>query len=400
MRDRCQQSFDLVIFDASGESDGIGRWTSGCDSTDPHVELGAQDTALLSYTSGTTGRPKGVQASHGAFNASFQSGALEPAMAWREGDVMLMSMPNFHLAGSWVSLAALYQGATLSILPAFEPLAFMQALRRNRPTIAPLVPAAIQMLLAMPDLDTADFASLRSVMYFGSPIAADLARRAIDVFGCELNQFYGTTETWFASVLRHDQHLSGDGRRLASCGLPLPLVSMKIVDPAGDEVPAGTVGELLVRTPMVFTGYLDRPDATAEVLRDGWYHSGDLGRKDDDGFVYLVDRAKDMIITGGENVFSVEVEAALQKHPAVMMVAVIGVPDAKWGEKVTALVVLNPGAEVSEAELKQMCRQTLPGYKTPKTIIFKTSLPLTPSGKVQKAELRKRFRAQAGEAAG
>jgi len=306
---------------------------------------------------------------------------------------MLMSMPNFHLAGSWVSLAALYHGATLSILPAFEPGAFFEVLRRDRPTITPLVPAAIQSLLDRPDLKADDFSSLRSVMYFGSPIAPDMLRRATQALGCEFHQFYGTTETWFLSILRHEHHVSGHPNRLASCGVPLPLVGIKVVDGKGDEVPFGTVGELLARTPMVFSGYLRRPEATAEVLREGWYHTGDLGRQDEDGFFYLVDRAKDMIVTGAENVYSAEVESALMKHPAVAQVAVIGTPDTRWGEKVTALVVLAAGAAASEADLQEHCRLYLARYKTPKSIIFETSLPMTASGKVQKSALRNRFRA-------
>jgi acyl-CoA synthetase (AMP-forming)/AMP-acid ligase II len=391
---RCRIRFELVTIDPAGSPDDrLTSWIADAANSDPRVALAGTEIALLSYTSGTTGQPKGVQAAHDAFNYSFLCASLEPAMAWGDDDIMLMSMPNFHLAGSWVSLAALYHGATLSILPAFEPGAFFEVLRRDRPTITPLVPAAIQSLLDRPDLKADDFSSLRSVMYFGSPIAPDMLRRATQALGCEFHQFYGTTETWFLSILRHEHHVSGHPNRLASCGVPLPLVGIKVVDGKGDEVPFGTVGELLARTPMVFSGYLRRPEATAEVLREGWYHTGDLGRQDEDGFFYLVDRAKDMIVTGAENVYSAEVESALMKHPAVAQVAVIGTPDTRWGEKVTALVVLAAGAAASEADLQEHCRLYLARYKTPKSIIFETSLPMTASGKVQKSALRNRFRA-------
>jgi long-chain acyl-CoA synthetase len=170
------------------------------------------------------------------------------------------------------------------------------------------------------------------------------------------------------------------------------MVYMKIVDGRGEEVPSGTVGELLVYTPMMMSGYRNRPQATSEVLKDGWYRTGDLAKKDSDGFFYIVDRAKDMIVSGGENIYSAEVELALLKHPGVVMAAVIGTPDPNWGEKVTALVVPRPGTEISEEELRKHCREYLAGYKVPKTVLFEASLPLTPSGKVQKAVLRERFR--------
>jgi acyl-CoA synthetase (AMP-forming)/AMP-acid ligase II len=268
----------------------------------------------------------------------------------------------------------------------------LRTLRRDRPTVVPLVPAAIQLMLSTADFSEDDYSSIKSILYFGSPIGRELLNLALKKLRCELNQYYGTTETWFLTVLNHKQHLSGSEGRLASCGEPLPLVSMKVVDAKGNEVPNGTVGEILVRTPVVFAGYFKQPTVTASVLKDGWYCTGDLGRRDDDGFYYLVDRAKDMIITGGENVYSAEVEGALLKHPAVATIAVIGTPDPKWGEKVTALVVLAANAKADESELKQHCRKYLAGYKVPKDILFETSLPMTPTGKVQKAVLRQRFR--------
>src|SRR6266478_689029 len=237
-----------------------------------------------------------------------------------------------------------------------------------------------------------DFRSVRSIIYFGSPIGQQLLKNAIDKFRCEFCQSYGTTESYFNTIFRHDDHLSADATRLASCGRPLPMVYMKVIDGKGEEVPRDTVGELLVYTPMMMSGYRNRPEATSEVLRDGWYRTGDLAKQDADGFFYIVDRATDLIIAGGENVYSAEVELALLKHPAIVMAAVIGIPDQNWGEKVTALVVPKPGMEISEGELQQHCRAYLAGYKVPKTVLFETSLPLTPSGKVQKAPLRERFR--------
>jgi acyl-CoA synthetase (AMP-forming)/AMP-acid ligase II len=309
-------------------------------------------------------------------------------MAWRDNDIMLMSMPNFHLAGSWVSMAAFYHGATLSILPAFDPSAFMAALRRDRPTIAPIVPAAIQFLLNTPNVSPEDFASLRTVMYFGSPISPDTARRAIANFGCDFHQFYGSTEAWFLTILRHEQHVGDHPARLASCGIPLPLVSIRVVDAAGADVGPGVIGEVLVRTPMMFAGYWDKPNATAEALRDGWYHTGDLARRDKDGFLYIVDRAKDMIISGGENIYSTEIELALQKLPGVRMCAVIGMPDEKWGERVVAVIIRDPAVELTGETVIAHCQGLIARYKAPKQVEFLDAFPMTPTGKVKKGSLR------------
>jgi acyl-CoA synthetase (AMP-forming)/AMP-acid ligase II len=392
VRDRCRQRFEIIPFEPASEiTGGLDAWSANSASQDPGLTHASTDTVLLSYTSGTTGQPKGVMASREAFSYSFLCGALEPAMAWRDDDIMLMSMPNFHLAGSWVSIAAFYHGATLSILPAFDPTAFIALLRRDRPTIAPIVPAAIQFLLNMPNVGPEDFASLRTVMYFGSPISPDTARRAIATFGCEFHQFYGATEAWFLTILRHDQHVGDHPARLASCGAPLPLVTMRIVDGAGAEVAPNIIGEVLARTPMMFSGYWNRPQATAEALRDGWYRTGDLARRDEEGFIYLVDRAKDMIISGGENIYSTEVEQALQKLPGVRMCAVIGLPDEKWGERVVAAIIREPRSKLSEEGVIAHCRGLIARYKAPKQVTFLDALPLTPTGKVKKATLREQL---------
>jgi acyl-CoA synthetase (AMP-forming)/AMP-acid ligase II len=393
VQERTKAKFEIVAFRPStAPGGGLAFWVEGYPTTDPAVEIRGDDIALLSYTSGTTGLPKGVMARHEAFQYSFLCGTLEPALTRYDDDILLMSMPNFHLGGSWVSIAALYHGATISVLPAFDPDALVATLRRDRPTIVPLVPTAIQLLVSRADVASDDFRSVRSIIYFGSPIGQQLLKSAIEKFQCEFCQSYGTTESYFNTIFTHDDHLTADAARLASCGRPLPMVYMKVIDANGEEAPAGTVGELTVYTPMMMSGYRNRPEATSEVLRNGWYRTGDLAKQDNDGFFYIVDRAKDMIVSGGENVYSAEVELALLKHPGIAMAAVIGTPDPSWGEKVTALVVLKPGTEISQEELQKHCRTHLAGYKVPKAVLFETSLPLTPSGKVQKGPLRERFR--------
>ena len=311
-------------------------------------------------------------------------------MSWTSDDCILFSMPNFHLGGSCVALQALYNGGRLSIVPNFETATALRRIPRDRVTIMPLVPAALQMILDSPALKSADLSSLRNIMYFGSAIGAETVRRACELVGCNLVQHYGTTETWIITILRPEDHDVTRPARLASCGLPVPFVKIRVVDAVGNDVERSTVGQVLVQSPTTFSGYLNQPEATSAVMQNGWYTTGDLGFVDGDGYLTLVDRAKDMIVSGGENVYSVEVERALFRHPAVSIAAVIGTPDPKWGEKVTAFVVPTPGASVTAEELKRHCRDLLAGYKVPKEIWVEDALPMTANGKVQKATLRKK----------
>jgi acyl-CoA synthetase (AMP-forming)/AMP-acid ligase II len=268
----------------------------------------------------------------------------------------------------------------------------LQIIARDRPTICPLVPTAIQMVLDHPDAAGADFSSLRLVMYAGAPIGSQLLKRAMREMKCQFMQFYGATETsGAATLLRPEQHEVDNEARLRSCGTPLPLIEIRIVDAAGAEVPAGANGEFLIRSPALFEGYWNQPEATAAVLQDGWYRSGDAGFRDAEGLYYIVDRVKDMIVSGGENIYSAEVEQALQKHPAVRMSAVVGTPDQRWGEKVTAVVVLAPGAAASAEELIAHCRTHIAGYKVPKAVEFVEALPMTATGKILKRAVRDRY---------
>jgi acyl-CoA synthetase (AMP-forming)/AMP-acid ligase II len=393
VRRQSHTEFEIVSFSADGSPDHLGRWLQPHPPSDPRIPLTGTETALLAYTSGTTGRPKGVQLSHDAFHYSFLCSALEPSLGLQDDDVLLMVMPNFHLAGSWVSLPALYHGAKIAILPFFEPAATLRAIRQQRPTVVCLVPTAMQMILDHADVAATDFSTLRRMLYAGSPIGAETLQRAIDVFRCDLVQFYGTTEMWIISVLGPEHHDPGKPAHLTSCGTPLPFVEIRVVDAELKDVPDGTVGELIVRSPVMFSGYWNQPDTTARAMAGGWYRTSDLGRREADGYYYIVDRARDMIITGGENVYSIEVERALAKHPGVAAVAVVGEPDEKWGEKVTAFVVLAPGAAAHEDDLRAHCRGLIAGYKVPKSIRIESSLPMTASGKIQKAELRRRLSA-------
>ncbi|MGH8516905.1 MAG: AMP-binding protein, partial [Panacagrimonas sp.] len=378
------------VFDSTSAAPAeFEKWLECGDGRDPEFRVHPQDTAFLIYTSGTTGKPKGVQLTHGSLDRMRLCEHLEPAYEWRDGDVMLTVMPVFHLVGTGLSVQALYNGAPVSILPALEPGNLLKLLARDRPTICALVPTAIQLVLDHPDARTADFSSLRLVMYAGSAISSTLLKRALTEMKCKFMQFYGATESSGAmTLLRPEQHDVNDEARLRSCGTPLPLIEITIRDADGNVLPDGSNGEFWVRMPNMFGGYWNQPDATASVMTDGWYKTGDAGYRDKDGLLYIVDRVKDMIITGGENVYSAEVEQALARHPAVRQCAVIGMPDPKWGERVTAVIIPAAGTAPTQDEIITHCRGLIAGYKVPKEVRFVDAFPMTATGKILKRAVR------------
>jgi long-chain acyl-CoA synthetase len=366
----------------------FAEWVANHPAEDPGVTTESGDVAFLMYTSGTTGPPKGVMLS----NNNYFSKATGIADRWRfdAESVSLAVMPMFHMAGSgwaWVGLA---EGCTTVVLRDVDPSAILDAVARHSITNMLLVPAVIQMLLASP-VDT-DFSSVRAIVYGASPITDDVLVKGIKRFGCQFLQVYGLTETTgsITQLDDHDPALRPD--LLRSCGKPYPWVEVRIVDNAGADVPDGTVGELWTRSPQNMLGYWNNPDATAATITpDGWLKTGDAGYRDDDGYIYLHDRVKDMIVSGGENVSPAEVENVLMTHPAVGDVAVIGVPDEKWGEAVKAVVVPAAGSSPDEDELIAYARQRLAGFKLPKSVDFASALPRTPSGKLLKRTLREPY---------
>jgi len=311
------------------------------------------------------------------------------------GDVMLTVMPLFHAMANYFSLQALYNGYPTSVHPMPDPGTLMQLIARDRVTIVPLVPTVIQMLLDHPRAAEADYSLVRLMIYAGASIDPTTLKRAMETIRCDFMQLYGATETGGGpcTYLWPEHHKMGEDK-LKSCGKELPLVEMKVVDPQGDEVPDGQVGEFLIRSPILTKGYFKQPQVTADAFRGGWYRSGDAGFRDADGFFYIVDRVKDMIITGGENVYSKEVEQALQAIPGVQMCAAVGLPDPKWGERVVAVVMKAPGTDLTEADVIAGCRRLIAGYKVPKEVRFVDSLPMTSTGKVTKRALRDRLLAQ------
>ncbi|HWH95288.1 MAG TPA: AMP-binding protein [Baekduia sp.] len=347
--------------------------------------------AAISYTGGTTGRPKGVMLSHGNLLANARHNLI--ATGHGPEDRWLHVCPMFHVAGTANVLAATWVGARQVVLPRFEAAAVCAAVEEHAITHAALVPTMLGMLLDHEARHPADFSSLRHVQYAASPITPDLQRRVLERFAdVEVAQFYGMTEAApTVCACTPADHRRADGTRLASMGAPVVGVEVEVRDP-GTSAPVapGEIGEVWVRGPNVMLGYWEQPDATAGALVDGWYRTGDAAYADADGYLFLVDRLKDMIISGGENVYSVEVEAVLAEHPAVVEAAVFGVPHERWGEAVHAVVSV--GGDVTADELIEHCRASIAGFKVPRTIDVTTEpLPKSGAGKLLKQQLRAPF---------
>jgi len=346
--------------------------------------------AIQMYSSGTTGHPKGAVHTHAAVLANLsQLAAVAPL---DPGDRYLIVAPMYHAAAMITMLHAAASGATLVLQRDFRPAETVRVLAEDRVTATLLVPAMIHACMAtVLDLHRRKFPDLRLIAYGGSPMAPELLRQAIDAFGCDFAARYGTTESLVMTWLPPEsirRALNDEPRLLESAGRPLPGVELMAVDQHGRALPLGEKGELVVRGPQVMRGYWNQPQATSEVFRDGWLRTGDIGQFDGDGHVYLVDRAKDMIVSGGENIYPHEIEDVVRSHPAVSDVAIIGVPDDKWGETVMAFIVPRPGATVAAESVESHCRKRLGGYKVPRCIEFVDHLPRNSAGKVLKRELR------------
>jgi acyl-CoA synthetase (AMP-forming)/AMP-acid ligase II len=359
----------------------------------PQLDVSEHDLAWLIYTSGTTGRPKGAMLSHRNLLRSLFSWLV--AQSPKPGGVNFMPFPLCHVAGYGIPGYWL-QGTTLVLRPAYEPEDFMRQVQRYRITTTPMAPTMLNMLLQHPAIDQYDLSSITGIAYGGSSMPVEVLKRAMARFqGVEFIQGFGMTEL-SGNVLFFDapSHLRAAADRpdlLAAAGRPMALSSLRVVDDDMNDVAAGEVGEIVVQGDQVMQGYWRNPAATEEAFAGGWFHTGDLARFDDEGFHYIVDRKKDMIITGGENVYSRQVEDVIYQHPGVVEVAVIGLPDEHWGENVCAVVVLEPGASASANEIIQICRDNLAGYKKPKRVEFVDALPKNASGKVLKRELRAQF---------
>ena len=400
----------LIIFDREfAQTIDIGsevpklRWQIGHGEEDDYVRAieaapGASvespacedDTFAIFFTSGTTGPPKGAMVSHRNLIANGYNQMIADASC--SDDINLVSSPLYHMGAVFMATTYMMLGCTQVVMRTFQPLAWLRHVQDHRASVALLIPTMINAILNEPGKKDFDTSSLRRIFYGGGPMPPAVLERALRFFPCGFTQGYGLTETLEATFLLAADHvLDGSAdqtRRLASAGREAVGADVRIVGPESDVLPAGEIGEILIRSPSVIRGYWRQPEATESAIRDGWFHTGDLGYLDDARYLFVVDRLKDMVVSGGVNIYTKEIESVLYEHAAVREAAVYGLPDENWGERVVASVVLCDGVNVSEADLIAHCRSLLASYKKPRQVFFEEELPKNPSGKILKRELR------------
>jgi acyl-CoA synthetase (AMP-forming)/AMP-acid ligase II len=367
------------------------EWRDAQPARDPMLPVAPDDDVIQLYTSGTTGHPKGVVLTNANYLAILKASEAMGVGNYSADDVVLIAMPFFHVAGVNIGLFTLAQGARGIVLGDIDPQTILDLIERKRINHAFLVPAVILFLMQQPNVRQKDFSSLRTVSYGASPIAEELLLTAKSVMGCDFIQVYGLTETTGGGTWLAPEDHDPERGKLRSCGKPVFGHEIRVVDAEGRELARNQVGEILIRAPNVMKGYWNKPDATAGALAGGWFRTGDAGYFDGDGYLYIHDRVKDMIVSGGENIYPAEVENAIFGHPAVADVAVIGVPDDKWGEAVKAIVVKKPGVAATAADIIGYARDRVAGYKLPKSVDFVVALPRNPTGKVLRRELREPY---------
>lgn len=359
-----------------------------------YTPAGPNDPVLQLYTSGTTGNPKGAVLSN-ANLLGLRNSALEAGQTWtfyEPDDCMLVAMPCAHIGGTGLINIGVSSGVRCLIQAEFTPVGVLEAIE-NGATHMFIVPAALQMVVQHARAKDTDFSNLKYLMYGAAPMPLELLKEAVGTMpNASFLQAYGMTETsGTISILPPEDHTLEGNQRMRSAGKAVPGVEIRIVDADDNELPRGEVGEVVIKSPSNLLEYWHRPEATAEALRGGWMHTGDAGVMDEDGYVYIRDRIKDMIISGGENVYPAEVESAIYGHPAIAEVAVIGVPSDKWGEEVKACVVCKPGMDIEESDVIAWARERLAAFKAPKSVDVIPLMPRNPSGKILRRELRKPY---------
>lgn len=386
----------IVYVGDAAAPDGLVHYESLIEDESPAEmsERSGDDLAGLIYTGGTTGVSKGVMLSH--HNLYMNALLITPAMGFHADACWLHGAPMFHAADGAASFAIAMLAAKHAFIPKFDVIDALAAIERHKVTNSVFVPTMVNMIVNHPDVGRYDLSSLRGVLYGASPMPEAVILRALQVMPeVEFTHGYGQTESGpFLSALPPRYHDPGGplADKMASIGFPSVGTEIRIMDADDNELPRGEVGEICARSPNIMLGYWNKPELTAETLRNGWLHTGDGGYMDDDGFLYIVDRVKDMIISGGENVYSAEVENALHEHPAVLECAVIGVPDEKWGERVHAIVRVQAGQAATADDLIAHCHNLIAGYKCPRSLEFRDEpLPLSGAGKILKSELRKPY---------
>lgn len=372
------------------------------ETSEPGVDVEEGDVMSMIFTAGTTGRPKGALRTHKHVVLNAMAGAIELQIGYDE--VALISFPMYHVAGEDNLTKHILMSNTLvlKLEGAFRAPEVLGLVEKHKVTMAQFVPTMIHRLVYEPTVGEYDLSSLRKVVYAAAPMPVSLLKQAMKVFtGCRFAQLYGQTESGpLTTILKPEDHVpEGDERltrRLASCGRPVVTYELRIVDEEDRDVPIGEVGEIIVRSEAMMKGYWQMPEETEKKLKGGWLHTGDLGRFDEDGYVYLVERKDDMIISGGVNIYPREIEEVLYMHPAVSEACVVGIPDEHWGEVVRAVVVLKEGKSATEEEIKEFCSKYLANFKVPKAVDFWQDLPKSPQGKVLKRVVRQMLKEQLG----
>ncbi len=376
---------------------GHDRWTSFADwlepqsDVDPMISISPEEDYLQMYTSGTTGHPKGVQLTHGNYLEFSRQSLASELFEWEAGEVTMVVMPSFHVAGVNAAIGGLIQGASCLILRDVDPMEILKLIPQYKVNYTVFVPAVIMFLIQTPGVEKVDFSSLKLIFYGASPISEDVLIKAQEILACDFCQVYGLTETSGLGTTLLPEHHDPALDKLRSCGIAADGVEIMIRGEDGSALPANDIGEILFKSKVIMKGYWANSEATEKSIQNDWFHTGDAGYLDEEGFLFIRDRVKDMIVSGGENVYPAEVENALHKHPAIADAAVIGIPDEKWGEAVKAIVVKVPDQEVTEEEIITFAREQIAAYKVPKSVDFIDVLPRNPSGKILKRELRAPF---------
>jgi O-succinylbenzoate-CoA ligase len=360
----------------------------------PGVPVEEDDVFCIMYTSGTTGLPKGAMSTHKNYVVNALS--VMNAQGIKKNDVNLIVAPLYHAGALFHSLSYILLGSTQIILKQFDTKEILKTIQAEKVTSCLLIPTMLNFLLNDPDFAAFDTSSLNKIFYGGGPMPLALLEKAIALLkNVQFTQGYGLTETLETNFLLPEDHILGgserQNKRLGSAGTEAPLYEVKIMDDDENEVPCNTGGEIWVRGPAVIKGFWKAPEQTKKAITEGWFKTGDIGMLDEDRYLYILDRKKDMIISGGENIYTKEVEDVLHAHPSILEAAVIGVPDPEWGENVKAIVVLNKGMTASEKELIEFCKDRLARYKRPRSVAFVEELPKNPSGKILKRDLREHY---------
>ena len=371
--------------------ESYASWRDGQSEDNPNLVGEYEDDVIQLYTSGTTGHPKGVRMTNKNLLASTPMVEKRWGADWHEKSVNFVLSPLFHVAGSNIVIMGVVFGCKNIIIPEPDPTKILELIESEKIETAFMVPALILFLLQHPNCSKTDFSSLRQIVYGASPIAQDTLLKAVEVMQCDFWQVYGLTESTGIGTTLNPAYHNIDLGKLRSCGKVYPGVEIKIVDESNNSLPNNEVGEILIKSDVIMKGYWNRPEANEDAIIDGWFYTGDAGCLDEDGFLYIHDRVKDMIISGGENIYPAEIENALMSHPDIADAAAVGIPDDKWGETVKGFVILKQDSNITEKEIITYTKEQIAAYKCPSSIDFITEMPRNPSGKILRRELRAPF---------